>query len=199
VLSSTVDFNEAVDGVDHVEGELVLIGGRERRPIVIVEHDPAWAVRYENERQRIAGALGARARRIEHFGSTSVPGLAAKPIIDVLVAVDDVQHEGTTSALESAGYVLRVREPGHRMLRTPERDVHVHLWIAGSDDVRRHLLLRDWLRVDDSDRVLYERVKRALAAHDWEDTNDYAQAKTGVITSMTARAEAWAQRTGWMP
>jgi GrpB-like predicted nucleotidyltransferase (UPF0157 family) len=95
--------------------------------------------------------------------------------------------------------MLRVREPGHRMLRTPERDVHVHLWIAGSDDVGRHLLLRDWLRVDDSDRVLYERVKRALATHDWEDTNDYAQAKTGVITSMTARAEAWAERTGWMP
>jgi GrpB-like predicted nucleotidyltransferase (UPF0157 family) len=85
------------------------------------------------------------------------------------------------------------------MVRTPERDVHVHLWRAESDDVRRHLLFRDWLRVDPSDRALYERVKRELAARDWPDTNDYAEAKTEVIEAVTRRAETWAAKTGWAP
>jgi GrpB-like predicted nucleotidyltransferase (UPF0157 family) len=67
----------------------VLIGGREKRQIVIVEYDPGWPGRFESERRRIRSALGSAARRIEHFGSTAVPGLAAKPVIDVLVTVDD--------------------------------------------------------------------------------------------------------------
>jgi GrpB-like predicted nucleotidyltransferase (UPF0157 family) len=188
-----------VDRSERLDDDLVLIGGREHRPIVITEYDSAWPLRYGEEQRRIAAALGSRACRIEHIGSTSVTGQAAKPIVDVLVAVDDVHDERVKSLLESVGYILRVREPGHRMLRTRELDVHVHLWPAESAEVRRHLLFRDWLRVDASDRALYARVKRELAARDWADTNDYAEAKTEVIAAITGRAETWAARTAWAP
>ena len=101
------------------------------------------------------------------------------------------------AALTSAGYVLRVIEPEHQMFRSPARDVHVHLWRAGSDDERRHLLFRDWLRVSEDDRARYQAVKRELASRTWTDSNDYAQAKNDVVAEITARAETWATQTGW--
>src|SRR6185437_16987618 len=103
-----------------------LVGGREARAIVIADYDPAWPERFALERARIVTALGARAVAVEHVGSTAVPGLAAKPIVDVLVAVADPEADELRGALEAAGYELRVREPGHRMFRTPTLDVHVH-------------------------------------------------------------------------
>jgi len=183
---------------DHLDR--VLVGGREARPIRIVDADPDWPVRYEAERIRIEAALGRRARRVAHIGSTAVPGLAAKPIVDILVAVDDPEDEvAVVAPLVGAGYVLRVREAGHRMLRTPDREVHVHLWAAGSADERRHLLFRDWLRRDVADRERYEATKRSLAGRAWPDMNDYAEAKGPVVREITARAEAWAATTGWAP
>jgi GrpB-like predicted nucleotidyltransferase (UPF0157 family) len=178
---------------------LTLVGGPEPGPIVLVDYDPAWAERFEHERQRIEAALGPDARRVEHIGSTSVPGLAAKPIIDIVVEIDDLDDESITARLESAGYVQRVVEPGHRMLRTPGRDVHVHLWSVAGGELRRHLLFRDWLRADPAGRARYVEVKRELAAREWTDTNDYAQAKSEVIAEITERADAWARRTGWTP
>ena len=83
------------------------------------------------------------------------------------------------------------------MFRTPARDVHVHLWRAGSDDERRHLLFRDWLRESADDRARYETVKRDLAARQWDDSNDYADAKSDVVTEIMGRAETWASQTGW--
>jgi GrpB-like predicted nucleotidyltransferase (UPF0157 family) len=166
----------------------VLIGGRERREIVLDEHDPSWAQRYELERARIVAALGDRALRVDHVGSTSVPGLAAKPIIDIDLSVADPDDEAAYVAdLEAAGYVLRVREPGHRMLRTPELDVHVHSCALGSDWERRHLVFRDWLRTHPDDRQRYADVKRSLEGV-WGDTNDYADAKTDVIADIMRRA-----------
>jgi GrpB-like predicted nucleotidyltransferase (UPF0157 family) len=170
-----------------------LIGGREARPVVIVDHDVAWPDRFEVERARIRAAL-PDVRGVEHVGSTSVPGLAAKPIVDIVV-VPAGAIEDAVEPLEAAGYVLRVVERGHRMLRTPARDVHVHLW-SDADEVRRHLLFRDWLREDSDDRELYAGTKRELATRAWGDTNDYADAKSPVITEITARAEAWAATTG---
>jgi len=123
----------------------ILIGGRERREIVIVDYDSSWPAQYRLERDRVRLALGVSALRIEHIGSTAVPGLAAKPIIDLLVAVADPDEESVT-ALEAAGYELRVREPGHRMFRTSERDIHVHLWGHFDPAVTRHLMFRDRLR-----------------------------------------------------
>ena len=169
----------------------VLIGGREKREIVIVDHDPAWASRYERERARIVAALDERAIAVEHIGSTSVPGLAAKPIIDIDLSVADLEAEDTyVPALEAAGYVLRVREPGHRMFRTPELDVHLHVCETGSDWERRHLVFRDWLRSHPDDRQRYEDVKRDLATRQWDDMNDYADAKTDVVADIMARATA---------
>jgi GrpB-like predicted nucleotidyltransferase (UPF0157 family) len=173
----------------------VLIGGRERREIVIVDHDPRWAERYEHERARVVAALGSRALAVEHIGSTSVPGLAAKPIIDIDLTVADVDDEDAyVPDLVAAGYVLRVREPDHRMLRTPERDVHLHVCAPGSDWETRHLVFRDWLRTHPADRQRYEDVKRELAARQWDDTNDYADAKTDIVADIMARATQAAER-----
>src|SRR6188472_1450231 len=97
--------------------EAELIGGRERRPIVLVPYDPSWAARFERERRRIAAALGPCALRLDHIGSTAVVGLVAKPIVDIDISVADVEdEEAYVPALERAGYRLRVREPRHRML-----------------------------------------------------------------------------------
>ncbi len=167
-----------------------LIGGREKREIVIVDYDSSWPARYQLERDRVRRALGASALRIEHIGSTAVPGLAAKPIVDLLVAVADPDDETVTAtALEAAGYELRVREPGHRMFRTPERDVHAHVWAHSDPAVTRHLMFRDRLRRSPGDRDAYERLKRELAAREWADMNEYADAKGALIEAILARAD----------
>jgi GrpB-like predicted nucleotidyltransferase (UPF0157 family) len=175
-----------------------LIGGIEKRPIVLVPYDPEWPRRFAEQRAIIVRATDQRARRVDHVGSTSVPGLSAKPIIDIQVSVEDVDDEASyVPALESAGYGLRVREMQHRLLRTPTLDVHVHVCRVGSDWERRHLLFRDWLRRSSSDRQRYEREKIRLAASDWPSTNHYADAKGPVIGDITRRAEAWAAVTDW--
>jgi GrpB-like predicted nucleotidyltransferase (UPF0157 family) len=154
-----------------------LIGGPEGGRVRLSPYRAEWAERFTAECERIAAALGPSAERIEHIGSTSVPGLAAKPIVDILVAVADPADPGVGSALETAGYVLRVDEERHRMFRTPERDVHVHLWVAGTEDVARHLEFRDRLRASETDRRAYSELKHRLAEREWDDINDYAGAK----------------------
>ena len=137
-------------------------------------------------------ALGSKALSIEHVGSTSVPGLAAKPIIDIVVQVENSGNEPAyLSALLRAGYVLRVREPDwhqHRMLRTPEADVHVHIFSFDCIEVTHQLAFRDRLRRNAEDRLLYQSTKRRLAKEDWPDMDAYAQAKTDVVEQITARA-----------
>ncbi len=169
--------------------EVEIVGGLEKRALVISDPDPSWLPRFAEHENRVRIALGATARKIEHIGSTSVPGLAAKPIIDILVLVDDITaEEYYLEPLLSAGYQLRVREPGHRLVRTPTLDVHIHILesgdVAGSD----YLLFRDHLRRDSADRVLYERTKRELIRCGWADMNAYADAKTAVITQIKERA-----------
>lgn len=172
--------------------DAVLIGGRERREIVLVDYDPEWPERFGRLTQFIRHAVGSKALSVEHIGSTAVPGLAAKPIIDILLTVHDVADEaGYVAPLEGAGFVLRVREPGHRMLRTSSKDVHLHVFSSDSDAVPNYRDLRDWLRVDDSDRALYADTKRMLAQRQWTDMNQYAEAKTGVIAQILARARMW--------
>lgn len=178
---------------DHLDA--VLIGGREQRPIVIVGYNPEWAARFAALATAIRAAVGDAALSVEHIGSTSVPGLAAKPIVDVLVTVADIEDEPSfVGPLEAAGFVLRVREPGHRMLRTPEKDVHIHVFPADDPAVPNYLDLRDWLRVDGADRELYAAVKRRLAEQDWADMNYYSDAKTDVITEILNRARQWRAR-----
>ena len=187
---------------------LELVGGPERVTVTLHEPDEAWAATYLEHRARILDAVRASPAAgsddsenagenrgtapsvdVEHIGSTSVPGLAAKPIVDVVVAVDDITaEEDHVERLIAAGYELRVREPGHRLVRTPERDVHVHLYERGHPAVDDYLLLRDRLRSDDADRALYESTKRELLDRDWSDMNDYADAKTAVVEAIKARA-----------
>ncbi|CAN5738034.1 hypothetical protein BH23ACT11_BH23ACT11_18100 [soil metagenome] len=169
-----------------------VIGEAELPAIVIVDHDPAWAGRFRREEASIQRALGAAALRIEHIGSTAVPGLAAKPIVDILVVVDNAADEDSyVPALQNAGYGLRIREPDfneHRMLRNGEKDVHVHVYPPDSPEIDRYLLLRDHLRVNASERALYARAKRELAAETWPTIQHYSDAKTEVVEAIIARA-----------
>ncbi len=172
----------------------IIIGEVESPAIVVADYDPAWPERFRREAAKIRAALGEAALAIEHIGSTSVPGLAAKPIVDVLLVVEDSSNEASyVPALEGAGYVLRVRERDfheHRMLRTAARDVHVHFFSPGSPEIDRYLLLRDHLRDNEEDRELYARTKRDLAKRDWPSMDHYAEAKTEVIEGIIARAAA---------
>jgi GrpB-like predicted nucleotidyltransferase (UPF0157 family) len=174
--------------------ETGLIGGTEKRVIKIAEYDPNWPKKFEAHARIIAAALGGSTLKIEHIGSTSVPGLAAKPIIDILVVVSDSADESVyLPQLEAAGYVLRVREPDwneHRMFRTPEKDVHIHIYSTGCPEIQRNLTFRERLRRNIDDRRRYERTKRELAAKEWPDMNAYAEAKTEVIESIIAASEA---------
>ena len=168
-----------------------MVGGIEKRDLVIEDYNPMWPGAYATHHDRITSALGQRAVAVEHIGSTSVPGLAAKPIIDVLVTVPDITaEEEYLDRLLSVGYELRVREPGHRMLRTPERDTHVHVLEVNDPAALDYLLLRDRLRTDAQDRADYERTKRELVLRDWSDMNAYADAKTDIIEDIKTRARA---------
>jgi GrpB-like predicted nucleotidyltransferase (UPF0157 family) len=170
----------------------ILVGGPEGGRVRLASYRAEWAERFAAERERIVAALCDAALVIEHIGSTSVPGLDAKPIVDILVAVRDPTDPAHEAALVDAGYVLRVDEPEHRLFRTPERDVHVHLWVAGSDDVTSHLEFRDRLRASEADRRAYAALKHELATREWADINDYAAAKGPLIGEIVERARGGA-------
>jgi GrpB-like predicted nucleotidyltransferase (UPF0157 family) len=163
-------------------------------PIRLADPDPEWAVQYTRQKERIQAALGPRAVQIEHVGSTSVPELAAKPVIDiVLVVTDSADETGYVPDLEAAGYVLQFREPdwyAHRFLRDHNPDVQVHVFTVGCPEVERMLLFRDRLRTRSDERELYERTKRELAARRWDYIQDYADAKSSVIEEIISRARA---------
>lgn len=160
--------------------------------VLIEDYDPAWPALYEREVERIRVALGAAALSLEHVGSTSVPGLAAKPIIDIDLLVADTTDEAAyVPALEAVGYVLRLREPEwyeHRMFKGPDTDVNLHVFSPGAQEPERHKVLRDWLRSHPQDRDLYARTKRELAERDWEFMYQYTDAKGQVLREILARA-----------
>ena len=160
--------------------------------IQIMDCDPLWPEVFRREADRIRTLLGCRALQIEHTGSTSVLGLAAKPIIDILLVVTDSSEEPAyVPILERAGYALRLREPNwheHRMFKGPAADINLHVFSSGCPEINRILNFRDWLRSNATDRDLYERTKRDLAEKEWADVQDYADAKTAVIEEILARA-----------
>lgn len=162
--------------------------------IVLVEYDPRWPALFEQAAEQIRGALGDAALQIHHVGSTSVPGLMAKPLIDInLVVADTTDEEAYVPKLEAAGYVLRVREPDwfeHRMLRGSEPPVNLHVFPPACPEVDRMLLFRDWLRANEADSELYARTKRGLGAQEWKYVQNYADAKTGVVEEILAQARA---------
>lgn len=162
--------------------------------ILIVDYNPQWPELFKRETERIRTALGDRALRIEHTGSTAVPGLVAKPIIDVLLVVSDSGAEDAyMPTLEAAGYILRIRETNwfeHRMFKGPDTDMNLHVFSLGCPEIDRMLTFRDWLRNNANDRDLYARTKLALAQNEWKYVQNYADAKTSVIKEIMARASA---------
>jgi GrpB-like predicted nucleotidyltransferase (UPF0157 family) len=181
-----------------IEHELRAVVVGELRPlekqIEIRDYDDEWPRRFQREAKRIRAALGDAALQIEHTGSTSVPGLAAKPIIDIVLVVEDTTDEDAyVPALEAAGYVLRIREPDwyeHRMFREREINVNLHVFPRECEEVDKMLLFRDWLRENETDRRLYERTKRELAQRKWTFGQEYANAKTAAVEEIVARARA---------
>jgi GrpB-like predicted nucleotidyltransferase (UPF0157 family) len=171
-------------------GEPTVLNGQ----VVLAEYNPEWPEDFARQAKRIRTALGDRALRIEHVGSTSIPGLAAKPIIDILlVVVDSTDEPSYVPALESVGFVLRIREPEwheHRLFKGPGIDLNLHVFTVGSVEIDRILLLRDWLRVNLAERQLYEQAKRELASQTWKYVQNYADAKSEVIEAILARAQA---------
>jgi GrpB-like predicted nucleotidyltransferase (UPF0157 family) len=171
-------------------GEIAPLTG----PILLAEYDPAWPGLFAREEVRIRAALGNRVLRIEHTGSTSVPGLAAKPIVDITMVVADVTDEAAYLAdLESAGYVLRIRENepdwyDHRVFKGPDTNVNLHVFSAGCVELERMVGFRDWLRSHPEERDLYERAKRDLVGREWTYVQNYADAKTDVVEGIMARA-----------
>jgi GrpB-like predicted nucleotidyltransferase (UPF0157 family) len=160
--------------------------------IVLEDYNVIWPHWYESAAWRIRQALGDTALELHHVGSTAVRGLAAKPLIDINLAVPDTTDEGSyVPRLEAIGYELRVREPDwyeHRLLRGFEPPVNLHVFNPGCEEVEQMLLLRDWLRTHEDDRELYARTKRELAAKDWKYVQNYADAKSEVVQQILARA-----------
>jgi len=170
--------------------EIGVIGGAEKRVIEIISYDDSWPLKYVEHKNKIIEALGDSKINIEHIGSTAVPHLSAKPIIDILLVVKDSSNEDEyLDKMESAGYQLRVREPDfheHRMFRTIERDVHIHILSNGSSEIERYISFRNRLRTNGLDRNNYEKLKLKLATKQWEDMNEYAEAKSEIIERIIA-------------
>lgn len=160
-------------------------------PVTIVDYDPLWPSLYSREENRIRNALGDRALMIEHTGSTSVPGLPAKPCIDMLLAVADSADEPAyVPDLEAVGYVLRIRQPEwheHRVFKGRDINLNLHVWTIGDDEIDRVVGFRDWLRTHVADCELYAATKRTLARKHWRTMQDYANAKTDIIREIQDR------------
>jgi GrpB-like predicted nucleotidyltransferase (UPF0157 family) len=160
--------------------------------IVIAEYDPEWPRWFEQAAERIRQALGDKVLELDHVGSTSVPGLPAKPLIDVnLVVADTTNEDAYVPPLEAIGYELRVREPDwfeHRMLRGFDPPVNLHVFPEGCEEVVRMRRFRDYLRTNEADRELYARTKRELAAKEWKYVQNYADAKSEVVQDILSRA-----------
>ncbi|HEY5489428.1 MAG TPA: GrpB family protein [Candidatus Limnocylindrales bacterium] len=206
-VESLVDDDRARLTMEVIEahwGEFEIVGGSDRivsDPIEVVEYNPEWPAQFAAWRDRLATALGPTAKRIDHVGSTSVPGLAAKPIIDIQISVIDVTDEAAYApAIDALGAALRSRDIEHRYFRPAgerPRDVQIHVCDAGSDWARAHLLFRDYLRTHAAPARAYAEMKRGAAARYPRDRIAYNETKTDFILDQLEQAERWAADTGW--
>ena len=178
------------------EDQIVAATVGERKPfnsaVYLAPYDPAWPSLFNRLKKQIREALGDKILLLEHVGSTAVPGLSAKPIIDMVLAVEDSSDESSyVKPLEKKGYTLRNREPDwheHRLLKPPDVEGKLHVFSAGCEEIGQMLLFRDRLRNNTDDRLLYEETKRELAARTWKYRQNYADAKSEVVQEILARA-----------
>lgn len=154
-------------------------------PVEVVAPDPMWSATYAALADRVHAALGARVLAIEHVGSTAVPGLAAKPVIDIdLTVVDSAAESAYVPDMEADGWVLRIREPEfeeHRLLRLEDPECNLHVWSPGPPEPQRHRLFRDWLIAHPEDRERYAAAKQSAAAEGFTDGMHYNNAKAWVV------------------
>jgi GrpB-like predicted nucleotidyltransferase (UPF0157 family) len=161
-------------------------------PVTLAEPDDEWPATAAALCDGIRSALGDVAVVLAHVGSTSVPGLAAKPVLDLVLGVPDPTDESAyVPALERTGFELSIREPEwheHRLLRRADPAVNLHVFAAGAAEISAMLAFRDHLRADRRDRELYLRTKVELAGRTWEHVQDYADAKSDVVAEVMGRA-----------
>ncbi|WP_150240700.1 GrpB family protein [Nocardiopsis quinghaiensis] len=166
-----------------------LVDGRVR----IAEYDAKWPYLFEREARRVGAALGDRALLFEHVGSTAVPGLAAKPCVDLLLVVADSSDEPAYMPdLEAAGYSLVIREPDwyeHRVFKGAEVNLNLHVFSEGCEEAERMRRFRDLLTDDADARERYTAVKRELAERTWDRIQDYADAKSDIVKRLLAEAD----------
>jgi GrpB-like predicted nucleotidyltransferase (UPF0157 family) len=190
------DRDRALEPTTEEELQRITVGGAQplNNQITLVEYDPEWPRLFEREAAKIRTALGERVLLLEHAGSTSVPGLCAKPIIDIILAVADSGDEASYAPdLEAAGYPLRIREPEwfeHRVFKGADPNVNLHVFTIGCSEIDRMLLMRDWMRAHPKDRDLYATTKRDLSQRTWKYVQHYADAKSTVVAEIMGRAEA---------
>lgn len=181
--------------------EILDASGERGDPIEVVPYNPAWAAAFSAWRSRLLAAMGPAAGRIDHVGSTAVPGLAAKPIVDIQVSVSDIDYESSyVAAIESCELEFRSREPVHRYFRPPAgkpRAVHVHVCGLGSEWERVHILFRDFVRAEPVVRRAYAELKVGLVERYRDDRYAYTDAKSGFILDALEQAESWATHTRW--
>jgi GrpB-like predicted nucleotidyltransferase (UPF0157 family) len=161
-------------------------------PIALEPYNPEWPAVYARLARDISTALGAKILLLEHVGSTAVPGLSAKPVIDIVLAVADSADENAyVKLLEAVGYVLKIREPDwfdHRLLKSAASDVNLHVFSHGCSEIGRMLAFRNWLRTHEDDLMLYQRIKQELGARTWRYMQNYADAKSAVVNEILGRA-----------
>ncbi len=173
-------------------------------PILISDYSPEWPKEFKDIGKALRNALGEVANRIDHIGSTSVPGLAAKPIIDIQISVCSLEPvEPFLIPMESLGYVWKKNngEKTKRYFREKPgtRRTHIHTRKLGSWHQQFALLFRDYIRLHPSDHEKYERVKRELAERYRYERQTYVDAKDPIIHEIMHRADRWAADVGWEP
>lgn len=167
------------------------------RKVEVVPHNPDWPRQFQEEAQRIAAVLGNEIVIIHHFGSTSIPGIPAKPVIDILVEVRDIGRiDGYNEAMVQMGY-----EPkgefgitGRRFFRKEiegRRTHHVHIYQVGNPEIERHLNFRDYMRVHPTEAAAYGRLKEQLARQFPEDMESYVAGKTDFVCAVERKAKIW--------
>jgi GrpB-like predicted nucleotidyltransferase (UPF0157 family) len=158
--------------------------------ITLSDPDPSWPLVFDAEAVKIRTALGNRARLLEHVGSTAVPGLAAKPVVDIVLTVDDItDEESYLPPLEAIGYRIHLREPDwhqHRLLKRDSPTVNLHVFPVDSPEVGRMVAFRDRLRSDPAARSRYQELKRDLSDREWDTVQAYADAKSPFIEGILA-------------